>query len=373
MFALALLFAASLDSTAASAGLRSEARARTPVGSEEGTIQELQLDGRLAFSLFSPTVRLVAAYEPRLRAAREGGIREHLHQGILGARWDAAAGRTLRLEERAGFGETDFSPLGAVSAAPDRLPSSRMAKTVRSATRGSWDEILARGVRLGVTAAWEVSGGADAEARRTIPLQRGPRATALTEWDLSPVSVLGLALSGSATHYSNGTDTYLGGAELQLRRALEGDLTLEGAAGAGGASDGRRTRALPIAALRARWAVPGSRFAIEGSARVAPASDWLGAGVYERGEASATVEWLVASDLTLGLRAGGSAALTDLKGTNAGIATAQAGAIWTVSRNFSLDAGVRSAYLARPLAGDPHLQWLGLVGFSALVGEVLQP
>lgn len=361
---IAPLFAVSIAAADAGAALRVEARERTAEPAEPASsIQELQLDASLRGALLEPTLRLFGAYEPRLRANQHGGLVEAWHQASAGVLWNASATSALRLDQRCAYGETDFSLLLAPGAPPDRLPQARTATLLRTSTSASLESAISARLRWTALAAFEVSGGADRASRESVPLQRGPSASLRAEWDASAADALSAALAASFTRLSSGLSADVATIEGSWSRR-DAARSVGLGAGAGVSSDGARAQILPVASARAR-ADLAPRLAADAAARVAPIADWLGAGVYERAELGGSLTYGATRALSLGLRGGGSLALTRVAGRRGGVAQSQADASLLLDRGVTASAGLRCAWVSDL---EPRWRWLGFVSIAAAFG-----
>jgi len=293
----------------------------------------------------------------------------------------------LRLDETAwahlkqglGYGTVDLSPVGPGGApagtAVQPPPTSRFVLVQESSTSLDLDVRASRRLRLAGSAAWMVSGGADAAGRLALPLARGPQVRALLDWLGTPLDAIHLEAAGSDTRYSNqrraSVASFTAGWRTRPSRATELSLSLGPGIGRAQLADQQPlTVAYVVAAadLRSTF-TPALAASIGGS--VEPVGDALSGEVVERGSARASVTLGRPGGLTASARLIGSLTLTS--GGSAPSSPQAGDRFWQgelsaglpIDSRSSLAAGIRGALFSRPLPGQPDQQWAAFVSYAA--------
>jgi hypothetical protein len=284
-------------------------------------------------------------------------------------------GALLRLRQAGGFGSVDLSPVApGAGPGPVQPPAgSRFVSVQESTTSLELDVAASRRLRMAGSAAWVVTGGANAEARASFPLSRGPLFRAHFDWTATRRDTLQLEVAGFDYRYSNGqrasVASLAAGFRTQLSRGTELSLSL-------GPGIGRtETQDRPAAALVYAVGAADLRSTLvrDLSASIGvvlePLGDPLTGELIERGSLRASAVWDRHRVVTVAARLLGSVALTSGTGSptspQAGDRYLQGELSATVplDARSSLAAGVRAAFLSRPLLDQPTGQWVAFASF----------
>src|SRR5207244_3359184 len=112
-------------------------------------------------------------------------------------------------------------------------PNSGILSVEESDTSFQVEATPSRRLRVVGSASWTVAGGADAESRLSVPLARGPQASAGLEWSASPVDRLRFEAGGADTRFSNDRRASVARFTAGWRRQLFRDTQLSFSAGPG--------------------------------------------------------------------------------------------------------------------------------------------
>jgi hypothetical protein len=361
----------------ADGSLRVEARGGTSVAGQDPSAGSFSADlrsallgpdGALRLDI-APTAVLAQGSQVFVRGAIEGELR--LGQTSI-----------LRLRQRGGYGAVDLSPVSAAAqvagadpatAAPRLPPGSGFALLQESRTAAEVDSALSQRLRISGSAAWTVSGGADAAARAAMPLSRGPQGRATLEWAATRLDLLRAQLAALETRYSNGRSAAMASLTGEWRTTLSrsADFSLSGGPAIGRISDeGQPVRTVPYAvgAADLRLAV-GRDVRTSAGVSAEPLGDPLTGELVERASAHVSAGWEPSGRPSVTLRLSGSVAVT---GGSGGPDSAEKGdrflqaelsARLPVSAHSALSVGARGAALSRPLPGQPARQWVAFVGY----------
>jgi hypothetical protein len=355
MIALALAAAMAGEFTLSD---RSEVRLRLPGINPPGASLDLETAPEARLVLGSRRVECGLAYTPRLTLwdVNVVGVDPAvLHGGEARAGWHDRRIR-LTLDETASYGQMNFAALTPTSGpqgAPQRvdvIPTARVLNYESSTTTLTSRIALPRWV-LGSAIGYQLSGGADADARAVLPLQYGPLGELTATRSLSRLDDSITTLSGSESTFSSGPELVLVEADEGWRhawtRTTETRLTL-------GASEAR-TRASPAAPhsfetdpvaeadLRQRFLAEEDRVDAQGSVRLGPVVNRLLGIVDERIQGAVGAAW---THGRYEVRASGSAA----QSVHASSATAVALVLGEVALSYRLskytllDFGVRGLW-----------------------------
>jgi hypothetical protein len=289
-----------------------------------------------------------------------------------------------RLRQGLGYGSADLSP---VSPAPARgpvqpPPGRQFINIVESETALELDVKPSRRLQIVGSAAWVVSGGADAEARAFLPLSRGPRVRVHLDWSATRLDTLAVEAQAIDYRYladqpSNDRRASLASLALVWRtrksRSLDLSLFLGQAVGRSQAAGQRAsvsTYALGAADLGIR---PARDWSASIGVSVEPLGDPLSGEIVERGSLRMSASWARPGGVALAARLIGSVALNSGAG---GQATPQAGDRYLqgelattvpLDSRSSIALGARAAFLSRPLLDQPSEWW---VVFASYVAQV---
>lgn len=359
----------------ADGSLRVEARGGTTVAGQDPSAGSFSADLRSALLGPDGALRLnvapTAVYSQGSQVFVRGGIEGELRLGQTSL---------LRVRQRGGYGAVDLSPVSgalqapAADAGPRLPPGSGFALLQESSTAAEFESAVSQRLRISGSAAWSVSGGADAAARAAMPLSRGPQARTALEWAATRLDLLRAQLAALETRYSNGRSAAVASLTGEWRSTLSrsAEFSLSGGPAVGRISDeGQPVRTLPYAvgAADLRAAV-GRDMQTSFGVSVEPLGDPLTGELVERASAHVSAGWEPTGRPSVTLRLSGSLALTD---GNGGADSAERGdrflqaelsARVPVSRRTALFLGARGAALSRPLPGQPARQWVAFVGYS---------
>ncbi len=351
-------------------GLRTEARGAT------AGARDLQLNPVLSLTTPIRSLTVTATYIPRILAlepASRGGVTV-LHRGAFLGEWHTHRNGRLFLEQQLAYGTNAFSLL-VVAAEGGTLLFDRLAELppvlyFGESTNLGIEQPLSRKLRLTASAGYAISGGADDAARRSVPLQRGPRSGLTLAWLVRPRDTVSAAVRYLGSYFSTGARAYLLEANAAWRHRFSRD-ELELGLGAAGVRDVAADRpdriyARPIVTAGLTRQPTRRRFHRLGGylrARLAPAIDPLTGFTYSRADGLAALDYLPIPRLKLGASGGAAVALSgSLRGQVVGLAGLAAS--YEFDRHFTVTGGAR-------LASQSTIQWVGFVAVSLSYREPL--
>jgi hypothetical protein len=361
-------------------GFRSEIRARSPVGSSApAVLTEVEIDPRGALRVGSRVHSLTLSYEPRLLFSDVTSAPTANLMNNLQARADfqLAPSVSLFAAELASYGRTDFTSLTAPSqtnAAPQSLPSARDLYYLSTSTGAGLDWRLSRELRAEAQISYQISGGADGHSRPSLPLQRGPQASAALALALSRRDSLVTQLSVVQSEFTNkprpdfsdGSWALAAYALETWRHVLSRAAEARFAAGLGLAQTEDRpnglemkTSVLPVgeAGINLR---PASMVQAGLSARAAPFVDRLTGSAYERAEASVDLAVSASPNLQFTGRGGYGRALGVGPQRGDFAAGFELGAGYALRGGWRLALGTRGAW--QRVQGVSLTQWSAFAG-----------
>jgi hypothetical protein len=356
---------------------RTEARLRAPDPNTNAVALDLDTlaDARAVWSTHSTTYTL--ADMPRFTlldyngSTRQGALNDSL---LAAAEWHSPRTR-IRISERASYGQLSFESLavlpapGTTTAPPAGQP---MPLPMVTEVQGTPQSILFASSETSVDStvqlrpwtltthvAYQLSGGADSDARRYLPFEQGPVARATADFLVAGPGrdhLLTIA-SGSEASFSptsasiTGTEVVLAGIEEQWRHLWA--RRTETLLGAGWYA--ARTRAGPDesdvfgsgptaeAAIIQRFARGKDEGDLRLDVRLAPIINPLTGLVDEQIQGTIAGRWV---HRRLSLRAFASAAesLNQDTSTSVRLAAAEIDAAYAVSKSLTVDGGVRGLY-----------------------------
>jgi hypothetical protein len=289
---------------------------------------------------------------------------------------------SVRVRQALGYGSVDLSPVAAAVVAPagplpvQPPPGSRFVSIEESNTSVELEAKASRRLRVAGSAAWVVSGGADAEARASLPLSRGPAMRAHLDWRATRLDTLGFELAASDQRYSNEQHQRATVASLtavwRMRTGRGNDLSLSLGPGVGRAQQDDQpatTVAYAVGALDFR-ATPFRDLSGSVGASVEPLGDPLSGEIVERASVRAVAVWDRHRGVGFAARLNASAALTS--GTSATAPRSgdlylqgELSAMLPLSARSSLVVGARAAFLTRPVLNQPEDQWVAFLSYAA--------
>jgi hypothetical protein len=220
-----------------------------------------------------------------------------------------------------------------------------------------------------------VAGGADAEARASLPLARGPEVRVRADWAATRVDSITLDASAVDATYSNGRRSSVArlalGWSTQLSRGSEASFTAGPGFGRARLEDGSVSTSV-YASGTADWR---AKLAHEWSAgfgaSVEPVGDAVTGSIVERLSGRAAVVWGYPSRATVALRTVASVSLSSagtgpsLEQTGDRYAHGELGATLPLGSRSSVTAGARAVVVSHPFAGESPRQWAAFVDYVA--------
>jgi hypothetical protein len=195
---------------------RTEFRLRYPGLNPEGAAMDLEADPDIRLTLASRSTSLLLEYTPQLAAwdLNETGIQpDYLNRGIARLEWK---GRRLRLSlsEAASYGVQSYGSLAStqpVDGSPARVdvfPSigTFLYESSTSTLEAKWTS--GRWLLTG-SGGYQLSGGADAVARETLPFQSGPFLVLAENYSVTRRDRAITTASGIDATFSSGVDDAL--------------------------------------------------------------------------------------------------------------------------------------------------------------------
>ena len=344
---------------------------------------------------YDPRIFIVGSYTPTSSVY-------YLHRGRLLLDTQAPRERYFVTVDGA-YGKNDFLPLSTVlpptssgglppaqqpgttpttqptptpTPANGRLPDVRFVEVANlEATAGLVYAVSPR-VSWLASAGYLWSGGANATAQQTLPLQKGPFGSTGPIWSLSPGDTLAALLHGYHARFSNGPKStgfdLTGTWTHQWSRSVQTDL-IGGAAVFSSSLPGQPTTIdpYPVAgfAIHQSWIrkMGGWRNTLQ--VLIAPLPDRLTGVVYQRAAGILASTWAV--DERLSFLVTGSAA-SGLDG-NQRDARVEGRVSYAVARELSVSLGGRVAWLqGSTLLGPTGFGWTGLLTITTEVGSTNQ-
>ncbi len=395
--ALTLLLGAGVEIPWAT-NVHSEVRARTPVPNDTSQVAagDLELTPTGAIGLRGNGFGALVGYSPTLRI-REPYLApraETAHKANLYAEYRRDNRPRPFVNAYFAYGLTDFSQLQRFAGAAVPITPVRqfgLVKEMLLDTNGGLEIILSPRWSWTNTAGYTWGGGVDEESRKTLPVQRSPRAISRLQWLGSPNDTLAAQLSGRYSWFSSGSrnatlEVLASWAHLFSKQtSLTGQLSLTGAYGLGpvpppaadplGVYLGESRNLLPGGSVAAahKFLFPGQSLEISGNLGVAPFSDPFLGTVYGRFETSLGLAWAYGQHWTAGARGGIAQSLAGASQftTYSEAVLGYEGAKWwrvDGSGRFSTTA---TAPATGGAASDPLLQWLVSVGLTLKTEGVL--
>jgi hypothetical protein len=356
-----------------------------------GMDRQVEADARVGVVVTQRTLEVDGAYLPRVLLHDPGGGVQVLHRAHVGSVLPAGGRRTFASVD-ASYGTTDLVALqrpdaGAVTAGPGVPdPSSPTPSPGGGPPRGAPVQTVpvlgpltyvsgeaslgvdgARGGRASWSARLDglVSGGADEDARRSLPLQVGARGRAQFDWMVSHRDTVATDLTAEVSGFravAAGTppgDVRDGYAVLSeaWRRVVRPEMTLRVALGPGFTvhhAAGSTTWGPSLAAAAGLGGVLLRTVRGDVALRALPVVDRVTGNVYERGDVTGWVAWEPSRAWAATLA--GNAGVV-LRSAQAGdkVAAADLGIAWSPDAHWRLGAGVRAYAQSPRSAGTPAL------------------
>jgi hypothetical protein len=365
-----------------SARVEARTRTREALGSPTHRTRELELVPRLSASRGDPAFDPSASYHPRLLLADDLATErwEVLHRAALlgGVRLDAAWKAVA--SARGAYGTNDLlaAQLAGADAPGDGgapspiqpLPVRTTVRYVSAETAVAVTGALSGRTRLHSVATALVDGGAGADARRALPLQRSGRLATTHEWDASARDVLSSSLLLSVTDFSLGA--VVSGAFLteRWRRALSsGTHAWVGAGGGVSVRDaGGSVSARPFVSgelgLERDARLRKQRLTGSVAVGTAPLQDRVTGGVYERADLRGWLTWSPTVFWELRAHAAGGWVVEGPQRRDT-IGAGLLSATWR-GGTWDVGGGVNALVQRQPrLSSQPFVEWGAFVATSA--------
>jgi hypothetical protein len=342
---------------------RTEIRARAPGMYGPAAVDaETVITGGL--TLRSRRFRFALGYSPHLAiwdagtAAAQSTV---THSGQAHAEWTGRYAR-LSLDEVGSYGRTNLaaaSPSPAPEGQPPRadlVPSSQVLGFASSTTT------LAAGLTLhrwtvAARAGYQISGGADADDQRTLPLLTGPFGGASADYALSLADHALATLTASETTASSGPEALLVDATLGHRRSWSPITETWLTAGVSGVRMTVAPFASPSLAIYpvaevglARRAIASSRVSARASARLAPSVSQLTGLVDEWAQVMIGASYQ-RERLTAGAFLSASRSVSASTPSAGSLVNGELGAGYGAAKLVGLDAGVRGFWQRQEATG----------------------
>jgi len=381
-----------------SLGFRTELRSGHP-GTTGSATTDVELDPVAATRVPFANGGLTLAYEPRLFIIASAAPQHvsYLHRARLMVDGEATPRWRLSLTVRGSYGEYDFLPLSTVlpgttssgstgqagsSGPPPSTPSpSTPIPSVSSIPNERFVRVVDLNATAGIThlfsprlswlfsGGYQLSGGVDATAQQSLPLQQGPLLTTGPRWILGPNDSLGVLLTGSDTRFTSGprsaivnlTNTW----SHAWSRTWQTDLT-----GGAGAFHGTvpdqpvNNSVLPVGGLMLThtWLRPVGNVLNILQFLAAPLPDALNGVVNERLNAALISSVPLAHQLWFDLTGGASMTVSSPQRDARG----EAKLTFLFTQQLAVSAGGRVAWLqGSELLGPSGFGWLGFLQISA--------
>jgi len=287
------------------------ARGQTLRVKGEDPVQRLALDvtPRLSLTVATPAFSANAAYGVRLLAPDllERRDVDVVHLGQLHAEWRLRRGQRLFTTAVGAYGRTDLVTGSSQTVTElEQVPTTGTVAFIGAQVEGgvAWQVGPRDDVRL--STAWYARGGADAESRRSIPLQRGLRLDGAWSRLASHRDTIAALLSVTTVTLDPGGEGAIARLGISWRRRLTS--ALEGRAGAGGAvtwspAPGGGVGVRPSGELGLARASPLDPLDADLSLRAVPFLDSLTGAYEERLEGLVRVRWRLVAPWALAAEA----------------------------------------------------------------------
>jgi hypothetical protein len=342
---------------------RTEIRASAPGTYGPASVDvETVITGGL--TLRSRRFRFALGYSPHLTIWDVGTAAAQptvAHTGQARAEWIGRRAR-LSLEEVGSYGGMNLAVSSPSPGPEGQPPSAGLVPSSQILQFASSTTTLAAGLTLqrwtfAARAGYQISGGADADARRTLPLLAGPFGEASAGYALSRVDHAVATLTASETTALSGPEAVLVDASLSDRHRWSGATETWLTAGVSG---GRMTiaplaspssAAYPVAEIGvARRVVALGRVSVQASARLAPIISPLTGLIDERAQVSLG-ESYQRERFTTGASLNASRSVPASGPFATSVFNGQLGAGYGVTKLVAFDAGVRGIWQRQEATG----------------------
>jgi len=385
-------------------GARVELRSGQPGGTSGTSLTDLEIDPVLAVRLPFRLGSLTLSYEPRLfilvreYPPQEAQTAYYFNRGRLvldttpGPRW------RVYVEGRFAFGKNDFLPLSTVATpvpgtgappvtpgttptaptpapGPSTLPDTRFLEIIDLDGSAGFVHSLSPRLDWRLSGGYLYYGGANAEVRATLPLQKGPHGSTGLQWSASRADTLAFSVDGSNLRFSSGPESTVATLSTTWTRAWSRNVGTDLLVGIGGIhatspSTPANNSLYPVGGLGLRYAWA-SRFVTWGNRLTflaAPSPDRLTGAVTER--LSAALESTLSPVKQLVLDVTGTASRS-ADGLQRDIRL-EGKATYLLGPQFGISLGGRAAWLeGSTLLGPQGFGWLVFLSIGTSAGTTL--
>jgi hypothetical protein len=392
MIALLALLPALLLADAATYELlaRTEARETSSVPGEQGSVhaQVLQLDltGNANFQLGGWA--LSAGYSPRILLflpdqANPSGV-TGFNTAVLIAALQITPRQLLTLTQTAAYGTQDNSPLSA--AAPGttpaqqllslnpRLPLVEILATITATSQATHQQKLSPFITTTEVASFTLSGGADALAREFLPFQHSLVGAATLAWRIDKTDSLTLASTVSGTNFTDHSRSRVAAATLGWSTvfarattfAITAGSSFSHSSGNAQARSGWQPAATGAVTLASVLSDGPEKLSYSLRAGVSTVIDPLGDGVFELGDARASLIFEPSRQLSLSATGAGGRALTGGAQAGQSVATLDVSGTLKLSTDLLISVGARGSWQALPPGeiGAAGTHWAGYAALT---------
>jgi len=392
-------------------GARVEVRSGRPGSTVEGySLTQIEVDPLIGVSGPIRSTRITAVYDPRIilvadESPSQGGRTvAYLHRGRLVLDAVPSARTRFFINGLFAYGNNDFLPLtsaltpttitgqpptepGSTPVAPvptpgtSRLPDQRFLTVVDlDASAGIVNSVSPR-LEWRASAGYRYAGGADAEARASLPLQKGPKGSLGIAWSGSERDTWTSLLDAFDARFSSGPHSTIANLSLSWAHSWTRELGTDLVGGVTGfhsvvpdqgAVPGRVENSIrPLGGVGLRYALLGRHTFWRTSVSVlcAPLPDPITGLVVQRVGGVAGTALSPTTGLTFEVTGGGAASLDGTQQDG----RVEARIIYQPVAEISISIGGRMAWLGGPsesLLGPSGFGWLAFATVSASLGNL---
>ena len=372
------------------AGYHLSARSETRSGSVEATgVPSPSLDEQInllaGISGASGPMRGDVSYAPSLSYDfRSKGDPDVLHRGFATGTYRLARGTTLTLGENVAYGHRDFHPLAPQPQDPaqtlpavvdPKLAQLGVVSYLEWGSGAGIDQVLAPGIVLGVHGSYGASGGADAQARRALPLQHTAAGSARLGWVLDRHDSIGFSAGAARKSIgASSSSTLSAGLGLDHRFSAATAGTLGAGASLsrdeiGGVVSVAPLRPTATAGITHSELVFGRKVVSAARVAIDTAIDPFGGRTYSRIEGSLSLAFVPLRDLSFQLRGSGARGLTSRPELRNGLWQVEGTSSYAFARGMDVSLGCRTAFAdtaATPQARG--MQWSAFMSLGFAYG-----
>jgi hypothetical protein len=369
---------------------RTEVRARypdattQPVGQDVALDLDTTLDARAVWAAHNATYTL--ADLPRLTLLdynnRAGSQQAFLDTVQASAEWHPPH-VLLRVAETASYGEQSFESLSALPAAgtspvgnatgqsttsPSVVPTTNQTILYASSVTSVASTLQLRPWAISARVGYQLSGGADQAAQKSLPLEQGPLATLSADWQVDRRDHLITVANGSETSFSQSAEDSQGAEDVLVKvdeqwRHRWSRRTETLLAGGWYVARSRVTAIAPDqfesgpdgeAAVNQQFDLGGGTGQFRADVSVAPFIDPLNGVLDEQIRGTLTGSW-TRRRVTFRIFASAGESLDQDTSTSIRLAMAEIGTVYRVSEWLMVDGGVRALDQEQKGASPPSL------------------